>query len=246
MDNPPLDARPASPFQNGQQWMRQRIADVLRGEHPDLAVLVEKLPLHGEPTVDAVIDAAIENTREARARELDAERVDSDTMNFRMGARPDPQQVRESWTQQAHEIAKMAQGIVHRTLKCRELLSRVNAHRVMRDFGRDDLYLELMTDRKIAAAIEELHGVSERFERLEALLASSAPEPTNDHEAARSAATFVIGHAVRQRHTEAVADCPHCNMTFLASWVLERLGPEPTRAMPPGPPDPPRPRAKIV
>jgi hypothetical protein len=61
-----------------------------------------------------------------------------------------------------------------------------------------------------------------------------------DIEAARSAAKFLHQHASRQPHTEAVANCPHCNGMFLARWVLDVLGPEPAREKPPGPPDPPR------
>lgn len=61
-----------------------------------------------------------------------------------------------------------------------------------------------------------------------------------DEAAARSAANFVYQHGARQMHTEAVADCPHCNLTFLARWVLDVLGSAPETPVPPGPPDPPR------
>jgi hypothetical protein len=65
-------------------------------------------------------------------------------------------------------------------------------------------------------------------------------EVFRDASAVRSAAQFVKTIARTFRHTEAVADCPHCNLTFLADRALEALGPEPVRAAPPGPPDPPR------
>jgi len=58
--------------------------------------------------------------------------------------------------------------------------------------------------------------------------------------AARSAARFLLDYAYGLRHTEAVADCPHCNVSYLADWVLRTLGPEPPRKPIPGPPDPPR------
>lgn len=48
-------------------------------------------------------------------------------------------------------------------------------------------------------------------------------------------------NARRYPHTEAVADCPHCNARFLAEWALEVLGPKPDTPPPPGPADPPRP-----
>jgi hypothetical protein len=66
------------------------------------------------------------------------------------------------------------------------------------------------------------------------------PADVRDVEAARSAARFVYRRATCERHTEAVANCPHCNGLFLAQWVLDLLGPEPERPSPPGPPDPPR------
>lgn len=65
-------------------------------------------------------------------------------------------------------------------------------------------------------------------------------------EAARSAARFARNLGARQQHTEAVADCPHCNLTFVAQWVLDMLGPEPAQPKPPGPPDPPRREASIA
>lgn len=61
-----------------------------------------------------------------------------------------------------------------------------------------------------------------------------------DEAAARSAARFMYRHAGRQPHTEAVANCPHCNGLFLARWALDLLGPEPEEPRPPGPPNPPR------
>jgi hypothetical protein len=66
-----------------------------------------------------------------------------------------------------------------------------------------------------------------------------------DAAAARSTAQFVREFGARQRHAEAVADCAHCNLTFLAGWVLDVLGPEPLKAVVPGPPDPPC-RAKVT
>ena len=42
-------------------------------------------------------------------------------------------------------------------------------------------------------------------------------------EAIRSAARFVHELAKRSRHTEAVADCPHCNLSFLAIWAENLL-----------------------
>jgi hypothetical protein len=66
-----------------------------------------------------------------------------------------------------------------------------------------------------------------------------------DVAAVRSAAQFVKTIAQTFRHTEAVADCPHCNLTFLADRVLEVLGPEPVRIAPPGPPNPPKRVANI-
>jgi len=61
-----------------------------------------------------------------------------------------------------------------------------------------------------------------------------------DMAAARSAARWAVGFASQQQHTEAVADCPRCTIRFLAVWVLEVLGLESPRAIPPGPADPPR------
>lgn len=59
-------------------------------------------------------------------------------------------------------------------------------------------------------------------------------------EAARSAARFVVSFGAKAKHTQAVADCPHCALTFLGQWVLDLLGPEPVRTPPPGPADPPK------
>lgn len=60
--------------------------------------------------------------------------------------------------------------------------------------------------------------------------------------AARSAARFAARYAHRLGHTEAVADCPHCNLGFLAAWVHDVLGPQPESTPPPGPADPPNAR----
>lgn len=59
--------------------------------------------------------------------------------------------------------------------------------------------------------------------------------------AARSAAQFLRTAGPRLPHSEAVADCLHCNVQFLAEWALELLGrPEPPANQVPGPPDPPK------
>ncbi len=65
-----------------------------------------------------------------------------------------------------------------------------------------------------------------------------------DEAAARSAAhgAFRLLHQIG--YTPAVSDCPHCNIRFLAEWVLDALGPEPGEP-PPGPPDPPRKRKPV-
>lgn len=70
------------------------------------------------------------------------------------------------------------------------------------------------------------------------LPATTAPTALPDSAAARSAAVML--NSARLSHSEAVADCLHCNARFLAGWALKLLGPEPERVPPPGPPDPPR------
>lgn len=71
----------------GQCLMQRRIADVLRGEHPRLAELVEKLPLHGDDE-EARIDEAWQSARVATKplvdAELAAERVTAEILNFRL------------------------------------------------------------------------------------------------------------------------------------------------------------------
>jgi hypothetical protein len=42
-------------------------------------------------------------------------------------------------------------------------------------------------------------------------------------DAARSAARFLLTRARYLRHSEAVADCLHCNVLFLAKWALATL-----------------------
>lgn len=42
-------------------------------------------------------------------------------------------------------------------------------------------------------------------------------------DAARSSARFLLKASATFPHTEAVADCPHCNALFLARWALATL-----------------------
>lgn len=75
-------------YQDGQLYMRSRVADVLRGDHPTLAVMVEKLPAHGAPSeedrLDAVLAEARRVTKPLCDEELAAERVTSDILNMRL------------------------------------------------------------------------------------------------------------------------------------------------------------------
>jgi flagellar motility protein MotE (MotC chaperone) len=41
--------------------------------------------------------------------------------------------------------------------------------------------------------------------------------------AIRSAARFALELAGKSKHCEAVADCAHCNLTFLATWAENML-----------------------
>lgn len=91
----------AEDYKRGQAFMRERVAEVLRGQLlPDLAALVEKLPVLGDALMpagapeDHRVAAALADAARAVKHLTDidreAERVDSDTMNFRLrsGAQP--------------------------------------------------------------------------------------------------------------------------------------------------------------
>jgi hypothetical protein len=77
-------------FQAGQAHMRERVADVLRGDSPDAAALVEKLPLYGrvpdDQRVSEALDEAMRVTKPLRDKMLEAELVTSDILNMRLDA----------------------------------------------------------------------------------------------------------------------------------------------------------------
>lgn len=57
-------------------------------------------------------------------------------------------------------------------------------------------------------------------------VAEPVSEPLPCHipaEAIRSAAKFARDLAWRSHHTEAVSDCPHCTLSFLATWAEQLL-----------------------
>lgn len=87
MTNLKADIAQSTDYQRGQAHMRGRIADVLREEHPDIARLIEKLPLHGddlERRVSAALDDALRVTKTLREKELEAELIPQGFMDFRM------------------------------------------------------------------------------------------------------------------------------------------------------------------
>jgi hypothetical protein len=69
-----------SDFQRGQEYMRQRIADLF----PEHAHIIMKLPLHGDllDIVKEVLEPAMGNTAELRKETLEAENVGPEIMNM--------------------------------------------------------------------------------------------------------------------------------------------------------------------
>jgi hypothetical protein len=77
-------------YRDGQARMRARIADVLRGDFPQLAAMVEKLPVWSSESVDETVALALDDAHRTMKpllqEELEAERVTSDVMSFRVEA----------------------------------------------------------------------------------------------------------------------------------------------------------------